>query len=91
MGKLAGGAAPAMAQALSGMGVKEADWAGLRGPATVDEHGDLALPCHSLAAVLRRSPVDIAEEIASALAPALVGTAEISAVSGRFSRSVIER
>ena len=74
--------APAMRQTLSGMGVTEADSSGLLGPATVEEHGDLALPCHSLAAVLRRSPVDISEEISSALAPILAGTAEVSAVSG---------
>ena len=74
--------APAIRQTLSGMGVTEADSSGLLGPATVEEHGDLALPCHSLAAVLRRSPVDISEEISSALAPILAGTAEVSAVSG---------
>ena len=72
----------AMEQTLSGMGVAEADSVDLLGPATVEEHGDLALPCHSLAAVLQRSPVDIAQEISSALAPTLAGTAEVSAVNG---------
>ena len=79
---LAEAVTPAMEHALSRMGVTEDDSSGLLGPATVEEHGDLALPCHSLAAVLQRSPVDIAEEISSVLAPTLAGTAEVSAVSG---------
>ena len=73
---------PAMGRTLSGMGVTESDCADLLGPATVEEHGDLALPCHSLAAVLQRSPLEIAEEVSSTLAPALAGIAEVSAVSG---------
>ena len=79
---LAEAVTPAMEHALSRMGVTEDDSSGLLGPATVEEHGDLALPCHSLAAVLQRSPVDIAEEISSVLATTLAGTAEVSAVSG---------
>ena len=78
---LAEAVTPAMEHALSRMGVTGDDSSGLLGPATVEEHGDLALPCHSLAAVLQRSPVDIAEEISSVLAPTLAGTAEVSAVS----------
>ena len=60
----------------------EGDLSELQGPATVEEHGDLALPCHSLAPLLKRSPVDIAESISSTLAPILAGIAEVSAVSG---------
>ncbi len=79
---LAEAVAPKIEQVLLRMGVAEADSTGLLGPATVEEHGDLAVPCHSLAPVLQRSPVDIAEEISSALAPTLAGTAEVCAVSG---------
>ena len=70
-----------VAAALAGAGV-EGELANLLGPATVEEHGDLAVPCHSLAPILKRSPVDIAELITSELAPALSGIAEVSAVSG---------
>ena len=73
---------PAIYQTLSEIRVPESDSADLLGPATVEEHGDLALPCHSLAAVLRRSPVEIAEELSSTLASALAGVAQVSAVSG---------
>ena len=54
----------------------------LLGPATVEEHGDLAVPCHSLAPVLKQSPAQIAESISSTLVPALSGIAEVSAVGG---------
>jgi len=61
-------------------------WAGQAmdrlGPATVEEHGDLALPCHGLAPLLKRSPVEIAESISTHLSPALSDIAEVSAVSG---------
>ena len=54
----------------------------LLGPATVEEHGDLALPCHSLAPLLKRSPVEIAESISSTLSSTIAGIAEVSAISG---------
>ena len=60
----------------------EVELGSLLGPATVEEHGDLAVPCHSLAPVMKRSPVEIAESISSILSPALSGIAEVSAVSG---------
>ncbi len=54
----------------------------LLGPATVEEHGDLALPCHSLAPIRKRSPVDIAESLSSQFSAHFRGIAEVSAVSG---------
>ncbi len=70
-----------VAAALADVGAK-GDSGDLLGPATVEEHGDLAVPCHSLAPVLKQSPAEIAESISSTLAPALSGIAEVSAVSG---------
>ncbi len=70
-----------VAAALADVGAKD-DIGDLLGPATVEEHGDLAVPCHSLAPVLKQSPAEIAESISSTLAPALSGIAEVSAVSG---------
>ena len=70
-----------VAKVLADAGAEE-DLSELLGPATVEEHGDLALPCHSLAPLLQRSPVDIAESISSTLAPTLAGIADVSAVSG---------
>ena len=70
-----------VAAALADVGAK-GDSRDLLGPATVEEHGDLSVPCHSLAPVLKQSPAEIAESISSTLAPALSGIAEVSAVSG---------
>ena len=79
---LADAVGPALGEVLSGMGIADEVWRGLLGPATVEEHGDLALPCHRLAGTLHRSPNDIADDIAAALGPMLSGTAGVSAVSG---------
>jgi len=46
---LADAVGPALEEVLSGMGIADEVWTGLLGPATVEEHGDLALPCHRLA------------------------------------------
>ena len=46
------------AAALSAAGAS-GDLENLLGPATVEELGDLAVPCHSLAPLLKRSPVDL--------------------------------
>ena len=72
----------ALREVLSEMDIADEVWTGLLGPATVEGHGDLALPCHRLAGTLHRSPNDIADDIAAALGPILSGTAEVSAVSG---------
>ena len=79
---LADAVGPALEEVLSEMGIADEVWTGLLGPATVEEHGDLALPCHRLAGTLHRSPNDIAVDIAAALDPMLSGTAGVSAVSG---------
>ena len=79
---LADAVGPALEEILSEMGIADEVWTGLLGPATVEEHGDLALPCHRLAGTLHRSPNDIAVDIAAALDPMLSGTAGVSAVSG---------
>ena len=49
----------------------------LLGPATVEEHGDLALPCHSLTPIRKRSPVDIAESLSSQFSAHFRGIAEV--------------
>ena len=63
---LADAVGPALEEVLSGMGIADEVWTGLLGPATVEEHGDLALPCHRLAGTLHRQPNDIADDIAAA-------------------------
>ena len=59
---LADAVGPALEEVLSKMGIAGEVWTGLLGPATVEEHGDLALLCHRLAGTLHRSPNDIAAD-----------------------------
>ena len=49
---------------LSEMGLAGFESKSLIGPATDKSHGDLAIPCHQFARILKRSPVEIADEAA---------------------------
>ena len=73
---------PFFFEAMSSLGVPDSDWLRLFGKATVEDHADVALPCHSLAKVLRRSPADIAEEICSLVSTKLEEIAEVSYIGG---------
>ncbi len=73
---------PFFSEAMSSLGVSDSDWLGLFGRATVEDHADVALPCHSLAKILRRSPEDIAEEIRTLVSTGLEEIAEVSNISG---------
>ena len=75
-------ARPATAKAMSQIGIDEAEWAPLFGRATVEDHGDAALPCHALARVLNRSPSEIADEVSNLIGDSLKGIADVSSVSG---------
>ena len=74
--------APTFSKAMGSMGVDDSDWLPLMGRATVEDHGDLALPCHSLAGRLRKSPNDIAEQICLLVKDDLDPIADISSISG---------
>ena len=75
-------ARPATAKAMSQIGIDEAEWTPLFGRATVEDHGDAALPCHALARVLNRSPSEIADEVSNLIGDSLEGIADVSSVSG---------
>jgi arginyl-tRNA synthetase len=67
---------------MGSIGVDDSDWLPLMGRATVEDHGDIALPCHSLAGRLRKSPNDIAEQICLLVKDDLDPIADISSISG---------
>ena len=67
---------------MSSVGISDSDWLRLFGKATVEDHADVALPCHSLAKILRRSPADIAEEICDLVSAGLEEIAEVSYING---------
>lgn len=72
---------PYISQSMIEIGVNE-DGVKLLGKATVADHGDLAIACHSLSSVLKKSPVDIANELSSILTPLLHGIATVSSLNG---------
>ncbi len=73
---------PAFSKAMESLEVDDSVWLPLIGKATVEDHGDLALPCHSLASRLRKSPIDIAEQICTLVRDDLDSIANVSAISG---------
>ena len=73
---------PAFSTVMAEMGLSDIGWEGLLGPATVEDHGDAAMPCHSLSRELKRSPGDIADEICSLISPLLGEVAIVSSING---------
>ena len=73
---------PSITHAMLELGVPDGEGENLLGKATVSDHGDLAIACHSLSRTLKKSPVEIGEELSSILAPLLDGITNISAVNG---------
>ena len=73
---------PTFSKAMKSLQVDDSVWLPLIGRATVADHGDIALPCHSLASRLRKSPQDIAEQICSLVKEDLAPIANVSSISG---------
>ncbi len=67
---------------MDSMGIGESDWLPLIGKATVEDHGDIALPCHPFSRILRKPPEEIAEQICVILSENLHDIAEVSSTSG---------
>ena len=73
---------PVFSKAMTSLGIKESKWMPLIGKATVQDHGDVALPCHSLSSILNRPPKEIAEEICVLVKGGLDEIADVSSISG---------
>lgn len=73
---------PSISETMLNLGIDENDWSGLIGNATDLSHGDIALPCHSLSRILKRSPKDIADDISSDLEMKLLHIATTSSING---------
>ncbi len=74
--------APLILEAVSDMGIGDEHILSLLGPATDTRMADVAMPCHSLSALLKKSPVNVSEEISSLISPSLEGIAFTSSVNG---------
>ena len=73
---------PIFSKAMKSLDVDDSVWLPLIGKATVEDHGDVALPCHSLASRMRKSPQDIAEQICSLVKEDIDQIANVSSISG---------
>ena len=67
---------------MSKLDIDENQWLNLIGNATDLSHGDIALPCHSLSRILRKSPNDIADEITLDLSLRASNIAYVSSING---------
>ncbi len=73
---------PAFSKAMNSLDVPDSTWLPLIGKATVEDHGDVALPCHSLAGIMRKSPQEIANQISELVEGDLHSFATVSSTSG---------
>ncbi len=73
---------PIFSNAMNSLEVPESTWLPLLGKATVEDHGDVAFPCHSLAGILKKSPQEIAIQISELVMSDLQSFAIVSSMSG---------
>ena len=73
---------PLLKAVMSDLDVGEEDWSGLLAGSTVSDFADVAMPCHSLSRVLRKSPVVIAEDVLAGLGSSTAGICTVSSVNG---------
>lgn len=73
---------PLISETMSKLDIDENQWLNLIGNATDLSHGDIALPCHSLSRILRKSPNDIADEITLDLSLRTSNIAHVSSING---------
>ena len=73
---------PIFSNAMNSLEVPESTWLPLLGKATVEDHGDVAFPCHSLAGILKKAPQEIAKQISELVATDLQSFAIVSSMSG---------
>ncbi|MDC3310130.1 arginine--tRNA ligase [Candidatus Poseidoniales archaeon] len=73
---------PILSKTMANLGIDENDWLGLIGNATDSSHGDIALPCHSLSRILKKSPNIIADDISLELTDKLSNIAKTSSING---------
>lgn len=74
--------APLIYDSVTELGISEGDISNLIGPSTVGPMADVAIPCHSLSRILKKSPIDVSEQISDAIAPQLEGLAITTSMNG---------
>ena len=73
---------PSLSVAMEKLELNHDQWVNLLGNSTDKSHGDITLPCHTFSKILRKSPNDIAIEIANNLGSELSEISDINIVNG---------
>ena len=73
---------PNLSVAMEKLELNDDQWVNLLGNSTDKVHGDITLPCHTFSKILRKSPNDIAIEIANNLGSELSEISDINIVNG---------
>ena len=73
---------PIFSNAMNSLDIPDSTWLPLLGKATVEDHGHVALACHSLAGILKKAPQEIAKQISELVASDLQSFAIVSSMSG---------
>ena len=73
---------PIFSNAMNSLDIPDSTWLPLLGKATVEDHGDVALPCHSLAGILKKAPQEIAKQLSDLGSSDLQSFAIVSSMSG---------
>lgn len=73
---------PKLSTAMVKLGLNDNQWLSSLGSSTDKTHGDITLPCHTLSKILRKSPNDIAIDIANNLDSELSEIVDINIVNG---------
>ncbi len=73
---------PLLGTAMSEIGLQDSDWNNLLAGSTDSTFADVALPCHSLSKVLRKSPNTIADEILENLGSTTDEICQVSSING---------
>ena len=73
---------PIFSNAMNSLDIPDSTWIPLLGKATLEDHGDVALPCHSLAGILKKAPQEIAKQISELVSSDLQSFAIVSSMSG---------
>ena len=73
---------PFFKEVFTSLGLEEDIWSHLIGPATIEGDYDIALPCHSLSRLMKKSPVDISEQIVTLFSNDVFSIAKVSSKNG---------
>ncbi len=73
---------PKLSSTMKEFGLDETQWLNYFGTSTDKTHGDVTLPCHSFSKILKKSPNDIATEIAKSIESDLSDISKVNVING---------